>query len=108
MKIFKSVEFRRWLYGVLIAVVVFLGGEGVISSAQQDNIVGIISAVLVTGVIGGGYGLAIRKASVAPADVPVVPDILLVESAAAVQAQAELEDPVLPTAMPFEGKHVAI
>lgn len=108
MKIFKSVEFRRWLYGVLIAVVVFLGGEGVLTSIQQTNITGIISAALLTGAVGGGFGLAIRKASVAPNDVPEIPDILLVDSAAAVQAQTELEDPVVPTAMPFEGKHVAI
>lgn len=67
-KFWQNVAFRRWLYGVLLAVVVFLGGEGVINSVQQENITGIVEAVLIAGPLAGGFGLAINKATPAKTD----------------------------------------
>ena len=60
VELFQNLAFRRWLYGVAIAVLVFLGGEGIISSAQQENISGIVSSVLQVAPA-AALGLAIRK-----------------------------------------------
>ena len=69
-KLFQNLKFRKWLYGIAIAVLVFLGGEGIISSAQQENISGIVSSVLQVAPA-AAFGLAIRK--VKPADTDARP-----------------------------------
>lgn len=63
----QNLKFRKWLYGVLLAVLVLLGSEGIISATQQDNIGAIIASVLQT-VPAAGFALAIRKVTPAATD----------------------------------------
>mgnify|MGYP003407920832 CR=1 FL=1 len=61
----QDVHFRRWLYGVATAVLVLLGGYGIISSSEQENILGIITAILNIGAA-GATTLAYRKTKPGP------------------------------------------
>lgn len=63
----QSLSFRRWLYGVSLAVLVFLGGEGIISATQQENVGSIVSAVLQTAPA-AALALAYRKVTPAVND----------------------------------------
>lgn len=63
----QSLTFRKWLYGVSLAVLVFLGGEGIISATQQDNLGAIAAAVLQTAPA-AALGLAYRKVTPAVND----------------------------------------
>lgn len=56
----QDVNFRRWLYGVATAVLILLGGFGIINSADHENIAGVIAAVLNIGAA-GATTLAFRK-----------------------------------------------
>lgn len=67
LKAVRTPGFRKWLYGVLLAVLLFLGGEGIISAAQQENIGAIVQAVLQTAPA-AGFALAIRKTTLTPSD----------------------------------------
>lgn len=57
----QDYKVRRWLYGIATAVLVYLGGQGVISSVEQENIGNITSSVLNLGAA-GVTALAARKA----------------------------------------------
>lgn len=67
LELTKNTEFRKWLYGVLIAVLVVLGGEGIVSAAQQQNLGALAAAVLQTAPA-AGFALAIRKVEPAATD----------------------------------------
>lgn len=53
-------HFRKWLYGVFAAIMVLLGGYGIFTAEEQQNILALITAVLN---IGGAaaFGLAANK-----------------------------------------------
>lgn len=60
MKLIENYKFRQWLYGVLAALFVVLGGYGFLSAEEQDNYLQLAVAVLN---IGGsaGFGLAASR-----------------------------------------------
>ena len=66
----KSYKFRRWLYGVTTAVLVFLGGQGIITDVQLQDLTGIVDSLLMIA-LGGVTGLATKKADPA-SDAPSV------------------------------------
>lgn len=76
----KDYKVRRWIYGVATAILLFLGAQGIISSAEVENIGGIIESILVVSASGVTV-LAARKANpkvaledTAAVNVPVVID----------------------------------
>lgn len=61
VKFLQDYKVRRWLYGIATAVLLYLGGAGIITSVAQDNLGNIAAAVLNVG--GAGVtALAARKA----------------------------------------------
>lgn len=61
VKFLQDYKVRRWLYGIATAVLLYLGGAGIITAVDQDNFSNIAAAVLNVG--GAGVtALAARKA----------------------------------------------
>lgn len=69
MKFLKDPAVRQWIYGVAAALLVLLGGYGIIDEAQSANILGVVSSVLIVGAA-PVFGLAARKAEVVSSDIP--------------------------------------
>lgn len=57
----RDFKFRQWLYGVLAAVLVLLGGYGLFSSEEQVNILAVLEALLHLAPA-AGFGIAASNA----------------------------------------------
>lgn len=76
MNAIKNPDVRRWLYGIATAVLLVLGGYGIVDTVAQQNLGTLAAAVLNIGGA-GATALAARKTTLAPSDAvtPVhVPD----------------------------------
>lgn len=67
MSFIKDYKARQWLYGVAAAVMVLLGGYGIFSAEEQQNILSLITAVLNLGGA-AAFGLAANKSQPANTD----------------------------------------
>lgn len=63
MHILHDYKFRQWLYGIAAAVLVLLGGYGIFSAEEQQNILSLITSILN---LGGAAALSLAGANARP------------------------------------------
>lgn len=109
----QNLTFRKWLYGVLMALLVFFASQGTITAVQQENLGNLINAILLAAPA-AGFALAIRKVEPAASDdtlaiteddVDEVPLEATFTTSSVLELDAPVTDSVQPTALP--GKHAA-
>ena len=63
MSILRDYKFRQWLYGIVAAVLVLLGGYGIFSAEEQQNILALVTSILN---LGGAAALSLAGANARP------------------------------------------
>lgn len=72
MKFIEDYKVRRWLYGIATAVLVILGGYGIISAQEQENFTQLVVALLNIG--GAGVTLLAERNTNPPVSVERLPE----------------------------------
>lgn len=60
MSVIKDQKTRQWIYGIAAAVLVLLGGYGIFTAEEQQNILALVTAVLN---LGGAAALGLARAN---------------------------------------------
>lgn len=68
MNFIQDYKVRRWLYGIATAVLVILGGYGIISAQEQENFSQLIIAILNLG--GAGVTFLAERNTHPPVESP--------------------------------------